>query len=121
MPVTLPLFSRLLPQDAAQFHGPRWTAGVLTGITLVGTIRSLIHILKRDSGAQSIASMNTAVPGGAKIIGLLAQWGGAQLLQALTGWIVLRRYRGLVPAMLGVVTLEQGLRVAIGMRELIHL
>lgn len=113
-PVRWPRLSRLVPQDVTTFGGPGWTAGALAAVNAVGTIRSLIHILAPDSGAQSIASMDTEVTGGDNIVGMLGQWGGAQLLESGVIWIVLWRYRGLVPLMLGVVTAEQLLRVAIG-------
>jgi hypothetical protein len=87
---------------------------VLAAVNVVGTARSLIHILAPDSGAESIATMDTHVTGGGNIVALLAQWGGAQLLESGVIWVVLWRYRGLVPLMLGVVTAEQLLRVAIG-------
>jgi hypothetical protein len=109
-----PWVSRLLPPDPATFRSPKWTAGALAAVNAVGTGRSLIHIVAPDSGAQSIASMNTRVPGGKNIVALLGQWGGAQLLEAGLIWVVLWRYRGLVPLMLGVVTAEQALRVGIG-------
>jgi hypothetical protein len=109
-----PRISRLFPGDAATFRGPEWTALVLAAVNTVGTARSLIHIIKPDSGAESIASMDTHVTGGKNIIALLGQWGGAQLLEAGLIWVVLWRYRGLVPLMLGVVTAEQALRVGIG-------
>jgi hypothetical protein len=109
-----PRLSRLIPLDVTTFRGPRWTAGALAAVNVIGTARSLIHILAPDSGAQSIATMDTQVAGGANIVSLLAQWGGAQLLESGVIWIVLWRYRGLVPLMLGVVTAEQLLRVAIG-------
>jgi hypothetical protein len=109
-----PRLALLWPGDATRYRGPRWTVGVLAAANLVGTARSLVHILVPDSGAGSIASMDTTVAGGPNMVSLLAQWGGAQLLEAGVIWTVLLRYRGLVPLMLGVVTLEQGLRVAIG-------
>ncbi len=74
----------LLPAAADRYAGPRLAVWFLALYNVVGTVRSLIHILAPDSGAQSIATMNTAVAGGTNIIGLLAQWGGAQLLMALT-------------------------------------
>ncbi|HUA28946.1 MAG TPA: hypothetical protein VMC03_08665 [Streptosporangiaceae bacterium] len=110
----VPRLSRLIPVDVTTFCGPRWTAGALAAVNAAGMARSLIHILARDSGAQSIATMDTDVTGGGNIVSLLAQWGGAQLLESGMIWIVLWRYRGLVPLMLGVVTAEQLLRVAIG-------
>ncbi len=88
---------------------------MLVAINAAGTARSLIHILAPDSGAQSIASMDTRVDGGGNIVALLGQWGGAQLLEAGVIWTVLYRYRGLVPLMLGVVTAEQLLRLGIGL------
>jgi hypothetical protein len=106
--------ARLLPDDLAAFRGPRWTVGLLAAVNAVGTVRSLIHVLAPDSGAQSIASMNTEVAGGGNIIAMLGQWGGAQLLEAGMIWTVLWRYRGLVPLMLSVVTAEQLLRLGIG-------
>lgn len=109
-----PRLSGLVPQDVTTFRGPGWTAGALAAINAVGTVRSLIHMLAPDSGAQSIASMDTEVTGGGNIVSLLAQWGGAQLLESGVIWIALWRYRGLIPLMLGVVTAEQLLRVAIG-------
>jgi hypothetical protein len=109
-----PRLSRLLPGDVTTFRGPRWTAGMLAAVNAVGTARSLVHVLAADSGAESIASMDTHVKGGDNIIALLAQWGGAQLLEAGVIWAVLWRYRGLIPLMLGMVTAEQALRVGIG-------
>jgi hypothetical protein len=109
-----PRISRLLPGDVAVFRGPKWTAGMLAAVNAVGTFRSFVHILAPDSGAQSIASMDTQVTGGKNIVALLGQWGGAQLLEAGVIWVVLWRYRGLVPLMLAVVTAEQFLRVGIG-------
>ncbi|HTW02532.1 MAG TPA: hypothetical protein VMF87_19665 [Streptosporangiaceae bacterium] len=112
--VAWPRLSRLIPVDVTTFRGPWWTAGALAAVNVIGTARSLVHILAPDSGAQSIATMDTQVTGGGNIVSLLAQWGGAQLLESGIIWIVLWRYRGLVPLMLGVVTAEQLLRVAIG-------
>jgi hypothetical protein len=109
-----PRLSRLVPADATKFTGPKWTTAMLAAVNGVGTVRSLIHILAPDSGARSIASMDTKVAGGDNIVALLAQWGGGQLLEAGVIWVVLWRYRGLVPLMLGVVTAEQALRVGIG-------
>jgi hypothetical protein len=109
-----PRLSRLLPGDVTTFRGPRWTAGMLAAVNAVGTARSLVHVLAPDSGAESIASMDTHVSGGDNIVALLAQWGGAQMLEAGVIWAVLWRYRGLIPLMLAMVTAEQALRVGIG-------
>jgi hypothetical protein len=109
--------ARLLPRDATRFRGPRGPVAFLAAFNTVATARSLVHILAPDSGAQSIASMDTQVAGGPNIVGLLGQWGGGQLLESLIIWAVLGKYRGLVPLMLAVVTLEQGLRIGIAQRK----
>jgi len=104
----------LLPSDAGRYAGPRVAVWFLALYNVVAKVRSLIHILAPDSGAQSIAGMNTAVAGGTNIIGPLAQWGGAQLLVALGIWIVVWRYRGLVPLMIAESLLDNLLRILIG-------
>lgn len=105
---------QLFPRDAVNYYGPRSVVVVLALINVIGTVRSLIHIFASDSGAQSIAGMDVNVTGGENIIALLAQWGGAQLLEALIIWVVIVRYRGLVPFMMLIVTLEQVVRQLIG-------
>jgi hypothetical protein len=118
--VTGNVLARLLPRDATQLSSPRGPAVFLSVFNTVATARSLVHILATDSGAQSIASMDTQVAGGPNIVAMLGQWGGAQLLESLIIWVVLARYRGLVPLMLAVVTTEQGLRLAIARRKPLH-
>ena len=113
-PLVCEVLTRLLPRDATRFRGPRGPVVFLAAFNVVATVRSLIHVLAPDSGAQSIASMDTRVAGGRNIVGLLGQWGGGQLLESLLIWTVLGKYRGLVPLMLATVTLKQGLRIGIG-------
>jgi hypothetical protein len=106
--------TRLFPKDPTRYAGP-WLATLsLALINLVGTVRSCIHIFAADSGARSIAGMSVHVAGGPNVVDLLAQWGGAQLLEALLIWLVVWRYRGWVPLMLLYVTLEQALRKYVG-------
>ncbi|TKJ17954.1 hypothetical protein [Blastococcus sp. CCUG 61487] len=104
----------LLPRQAAEYRGARWAVVVLAGYTAVTTVRSLLHLFLGDSGAGSIATIDLDVEGGGNAVALLAQWGGAQLLVALLGWVVLARYRGLVPLMLAVAVLEALLRLLVG-------
>ena len=106
--------SRLFPRSTAEYFGPRTVVIVLALINIVGTVRSCIHLFAPDSGAQSIAGMDVTVAGGENAIALLAQWGGAQLLEAVIIWVVLFRYRGLVPFMMLILTLEQVLRTLVG-------
>ncbi len=107
-------FGQLLPKNTSDYFGPRTVVAILVILNIVGTVRSLVHMFAPDSGAESIAGMDVTVAGGANVIALLAQWGGAQLLEALIIWAVIFRYRGLVPLMMLVVTVEQVFRKLIG-------
>jgi len=108
---------RLVPDDARRYDGPPSAFVALVVINAIGSLRSLIHILAPDSGAGAIAAMRTDGDAGRNVVALLAQWGGSQLLESVIVWVVVRRYRGLVPLMLGVILLEQVLRMLIGRRK----
>ena len=86
--------------------GSKWPLYVFILIAVIGTIRSFIHILAPDGGAGSIAGMNLAVSGANEVIFAFALWGGEQLVYALLQWIVILRYRSLVPLMWAVQILE---------------
>ena len=105
-----PSLAALLPADAATFHGPRlalWGAG--TWLVVI-TVRSLIHLLLPDGGARSIATIDIDVAAGSNIVALFGQWGAIQLLLASLLWVLLLRYRGLVPLVLAVFAAEPCLR-----------
>lgn len=106
--------SLLLPGPNNDYRGPRIAVWFLFAYNVIATGRSLIHIFAADSGAQSIATMNVHVEGGKNIIALLAQYGAEQLLMAFLIWIVLWRYRILVPLAIGEVALEQLARILTG-------
>ena len=108
---------RLLPDDVRRYEGPPSALVALIVVNAIGSVRSLIHILAPDSGAASIAGIPVAGPSGDGVVGLLAQWGGSQLLESLIIWVVVRRYRGLVPAMIALILIEQLLRLTIGRRK----
>jgi hypothetical protein len=74
------------------------------------TVRSLIHLLAPDGGANSIATIDIAVRGGSDIVALFGQWGASQLLLAALLWTLLLRWRGLVPLVLLLFATEPGLR-----------
>ncbi len=106
--------SMLFPAEQNNYVGPNIAVWFLILVNIVGTVRSLIHIFFRDSGAQSIATMNLNVDGGKNIVALLGQWGGGQLIMSFIIWIVLWRYREFIPLMIAEVTIEQLIRIAIG-------
>jgi hypothetical protein len=107
-------WSRLFPHVEQKYVGPKLPFYLLILIASVSTARSLVHLLAPDGGAGVIAGIDVAVQGGANIIALFGQWGAVQLILALFQWLAILRYRFLVPAMLGVVVIEQVLRLAAG-------
>lgn len=104
----------LLPRQVDEYRGARWALVVLVVYAVVATGRSLVHLFAPDSGAESIATLDVDVEGGENVVALLGQWGGAQLLMALLVWVVVVRYRGLVPLMLAGVVGEALLRLLVG-------
>ncbi len=104
----------LAPRRVEEYRGARWALAVLVLYAVLATGRSLVHVFAPDSGAESIATIDVDVDGGDDVVALLGQWGGAQLLMALLVWLVLARYRGLVPLMLAGVVLEALLRLLVG-------
>jgi hypothetical protein len=83
-------------------------------VASIGAVRSFIHILAPDGGAGSIAGMDLTVSGADGIIFAFALWGSAQLIYGLLQWIVILRYRSLVPLMWAVQFLETLLRMVVG-------
>jgi hypothetical protein len=108
------LRERLLPADALALTGPRWVPVVLGLYCVLLTARSLVHVLASDGGAQSIATIDTDVEGGEVIIGMFGQWGLTQLMLAAVVWVVVLRYRGLVPLAVLLVWIEPVLRIGVG-------
>lgn len=100
----------LVPADPARYDGPRLATWVTVVWLCVVTVRSLIHLFAPDGGAQSIATIDLSVAGGANIVALFGQWGAIQLLLALLLWVLVLRWRGLVPLTLLVFTMEPVLR-----------
>lgn len=68
-----------------------------------------------DGGAGSIAGLAVDVEGGTNLIAIFAQWGASQLMLAILMWVVVLRYRFLVPLMLAIVALGQALRITVGL------
>lgn len=80
----------------------------------IGTVRSCIHIFASDGGAGSIAGMNLAVSGASEVIFAFALWGSEQLIYAIIQWVIILRYRSLIPLMWGIQLLETLGRVLVG-------
>jgi hypothetical protein len=106
--------ARLFPADATKYEGPSAVVAALAVLDCAGAARSVVHLVASDSGARSVAGLPLGGGGGDNVVALLAQWGGAQSLEALAIAAVVARYRGLVPLALLGLTLEQALRIGIG-------
>ena len=107
----------ILPDDARTYRGDRWVPRFLVLFSVIMTARSVIHIARHDGGAATIAGVDIEVEGGRNIVAIFAQWGLVQLLNAAIGWVVVTRYRGLIPLILLVSLLENIGRILIGRRK----
>jgi hypothetical protein len=99
------------------WHGPAVAAWFLLATGLVGVGRSCAHLFLADSGAGSVAGVDLAAAtplGASGIVFFLAQWGGAQLIEAVLQLVVALRYRALVPLMYLMLLIEVGLRMLVG-------
>ena len=108
------MIDRLLPPTENRYSGSQWSLGFLTLATVMSTARSLVHLFAPDGGAHTIAGIALDVAGGPNIVALFGQWGASQLVLACLQWVVVLRYRFLVPAMLAIIVLEQLLRILAG-------
>ena len=111
------VFTAILPDDARTYRGDCWVPRFLVLFSLIVTARSVIHIARHDGGAATIAGVDIEVEGGRNIVAIFAQWGLVQLLNAAIGWVVVTRYRGLIPLILLVSLLENIGRILIGRRK----
>jgi hypothetical protein len=101
------VFSILFPAQADNtIRGSKIPFYVFILVAIIGTVRSCIHIFSPDGGAGSIAGMDLTVSGANEVIFAFALWGAEQLIYALLQWVVILRYRSLVPMMWGVQFLE---------------
>jgi hypothetical protein len=109
------VFEILLPARADNtIHGSKIPLYLFILVAAIGLVRSFIHILSPDGGAGSIAGMNMNVTGADEVIFAFALWGSAQLIYALLQWLVILRYRSLVPLMWGIQLLETLGRMLVG-------
>ena len=105
----------LLPAKADNtLRGSKWPLYLFILVAVIGAVRSCIHIFSPDGGAGSIAGMDMAVTGANEVIFAFALWGSAQLIYALLQWLVILRYRSLVPLMWLVQFLETLGRMLVG-------
>jgi len=99
------------------FPGPKIAQWIFWLLTTVVILRSLVHVVKDDGGAQSIASVpldSMTADGKAAVIAIFAQWGLSQLITGLLFLACCVRYCSLIPLMCLVFILENIGRVLVG-------
>lgn len=107
---------KILPKSAKNdFKGYKIAEIIFFIITIITIIRSFIHILFPDGGAQSLATIDLSVEGADVIIGLFALWGISQILLGLIFLIVFINYKNLIPMMYLVIIIEYSMRIALGL------
>jgi hypothetical protein len=108
---------RFLPKIADNnFHGPKIALYFFIFFMAVNTARSLIHFLAEDAGLNTIANIIIfeGNPDPNNVIYLFGSlWGEMQLLCCLISWIVIIRYKSLIPLMYFVWLMEWILRETI--------
>ena len=105
---------KLLPNNPTKFEGFRAVRIVTAIYLLVMVVRSCIHLLAADGGAQSIAGIDTSVEGGNNIIAIFHQWGAIQLILAVLLFVLFFRYPGFTPLILLTLALDPVMRFIAG-------
>jgi len=108
---------RFLPPVADNhFLGPKIALYFFIFFMIVNTARSLIHFLAEDAGLNSIANIIVfeGDPDPNRVIYLFGSlWGMMQLLCCLISWIVIFKYKSLIPFMYFIWLMEWVLRESI--------
>ena len=100
-------FLPLFPEAQNGYKGYKAVIVIVVLLAIVSTVRSLIHIFLPDGGSNTIAGL--VIPGDANsaIIFTFAWTGLYQLIFAVILWIVLIRYRNLIPLMILLLFFEE--------------
>lgn len=108
----------LIPPAANNdYHGGRVPFYFFLALVGMTTFRSLVHFLRDDSGVNSIASIVTfsGSPDPNHVIYMFsALWGSQQVIMVVLYFIVLVRFRNLIPLMWALMALEVLFRMGVG-------
>ena len=118
------MLNRILPPTIDNnYKGNKIALWFFYLITAVTVVRSCIHILKDDGGAQSIATipLDTFTEAGADVVILIfAYWGLSQLMFGIIQVIVAFRYKSLIPLMYLMLVIEWAGRFIISLFKTIE-
>lgn len=107
-------FRYLLATPDQGYRGSKGSFWFLVAMSVLVTARSLIHMFAPDGGANSIAGLTVEGDAGDNLVHLFAQWGLEQLILAIVAWVVIVRYRFLVPFVLLIQLVDWLMRGVIG-------
>lgn len=105
------LFPNSIDNDYKGNMAPMYLFYLVTAFTVV---RSIIHLVSPDGGAQSIATIPLHLyskDASDTIIHMFAEWGLSQLLFGLFYIVVLTKYKSLIPLMYLFLVLEYSTRL----------
>ncbi len=107
----------LLPESiSGEYRGSRLALYVFYVLTAVTVVRSIIHIVAPDGGAQSIATIpldTFTANGAATVIHLFALWGLSQLIVGAIYVVAALRYRALIPLLYLLAVIEYTVRLVL--------
>jgi len=98
----------LPPSTNAHYTGAPLAAHFLTLVGVLTIAPGLVHAFLPDGGAGVIAGLDLS-GNGAAVIGVFAWAGATQIVWGASLLVASRRYRSLVPPLLGLVLLERAL------------
>jgi hypothetical protein len=115
------MLSRILPERLDNdYQGHPLALWMFFPITLMTLVRSAIHILRADGGAQSIGTIpldTMTTHGAGAVVTVFALWGLSQMLLGLLYVVVLWRYRALLPLLYLLLLVEYVGRFLIGLAK----
>jgi len=109
------MLEKVLPKTVDNtYKGNRIALYFFYLLTVVTVVRSLIHTLSADGGAQSIATIpldSYSAQASQTVILIFALWGLAQLIMGIFYIIVAFRYKSLIPLMYVFIFFEYTMRL----------
>jgi hypothetical protein len=103
-------FPKIVDNNYKGYKVALWTFMILS---LISTVRSLIHFLAPDGGAGSIAGLDLS-KGAENIIFSFGLWGLSQLIYAFIQLLVAFRYKAMIPLFYLILICETLGRMAVG-------
>ena len=80
----------------------------------IETVRSFLHMLLPDGGANSIAGIDTTGTNGSNLISIFGQWGTTQLVLVILYWVLFIYDDSYMTLIFGFIALEYLLRIIEG-------